>query len=94
MNLQLTFHHQKQNIYFLDIMLSGNLEKDITVSQYCKSTARNSILLATSCHPKHVITNLPVAKLMRMKRNCTATQEYIRTKLFSNKINICYNLYK
>lgn len=38
----------------------------------------NSTLMADSCHPHHVLKNIPVGKLIRLKRNCT-TEEYFKT---------------
>lgn len=44
------------------------------VSPNRKTTARNATLLTTSCHPEHVIHNVPIGELIRMKRNCTSLE--------------------
>lgn len=41
-----------------------------------KTTATNSILSATSCHPAHVINNIPLGELIRLKRNCSDSAEF------------------
>lgn len=40
--------------------------------------ARNSTLLATSCHPSHVIHNLPVGEFIRTKRNCSSHDVFLK----------------
>lgn len=39
--------------------------------------ARNTILMANSCHPKHVTKNLPIGELIRVKRNCTLPEVFL-----------------
>ncbi|CAJ0963763.1 unnamed protein product [Ranitomeya imitator] len=52
----------------------------ITISPFRKNTATNSILHAKSCHPRHVIKNIPVGELYRFKRNSTTKEVYDRSK--------------
>lgn len=61
---------------FLDLTLSGCEENGIMVRQCRKSTAVNLTLRADSCHPQHVIKNVPVGELIRYKRNCSTPLEY------------------
>lgn len=52
---------------FLDVTLKRGYRtrcNDISVSQ------EYSALLATSCHPEHVVHNIPVGELACIKRNC------------------------
>ncbi|CAJ0953387.1 unnamed protein product [Ranitomeya imitator] len=48
----------------------------VAVSPYRKSTDSNSILEAHSCHPKHVIKNIPVGEFIRLKRNCSSAAQF------------------
>lgn len=38
--------------------------------------ARNATLLASSCHPRHVIDNVPLGELVRTRRNCTFSEDF------------------
>lgn len=80
MNLKFTFFFYDKIIIFLDINLTGDLDRGITISPYRKPTANNTILEASSCHLKHVITNIPVGELIRTKRNCTDDNTYEQQK--------------
>lgn len=56
--------------------LTGNAENGVTITPFRKPTARNPVLLATSCHPPHVVHNIPLGKLIRMRRNSTWDSMY------------------
>lgn len=55
MNLAFTSSYDSNSMHFLDV--TG--DRGILISPYGKNAARNSTLLATSCHPEHVIDNVP-----------------------------------
>ncbi|OCT56045.1 hypothetical protein XELAEV_180029711mg, partial [Xenopus laevis] len=42
-----------------------------------KPNSGNSILQASSCHPKHVINAVPIGQFMRLRRLCTDVQEFV-----------------
>ncbi|CAJ0956544.1 unnamed protein product [Ranitomeya imitator] len=69
-NLSFTFNTSKTSINYLDISLS------LLFPPYRKSTDSNSILEAHSCHPKHVIKNIPVGEFIRLKRNCSSAAQF------------------
>ncbi|CAJ0939001.1 unnamed protein product [Ranitomeya imitator] len=76
-NLSFTFNTSKTSINYLDISLSVNENTNlVAVSPYRKSTDSNSILEAHSCHPKHVIKNIPVGEFIRLKRNCSSAAQF------------------
>lgn len=75
MNLRLTYSCSTPDVHFLDVTLVGTDSLGVTISPHRKSTATNSILMATSCHPAHV-KNLPVGELIRAKQNSTRTEVY------------------
>ncbi|XP_056390398.1 uncharacterized protein LOC130284250 [Hyla sarda] len=70
LNLGFTYHFGGTEVNFLDIRVSGNAQV-IDIFPYRKETATNSVLMATSCHPKHVLNNIPFGEMCRIKRNCT-----------------------
>lgn len=61
---------------FLNVTLVGDCDKGVLIKPFRKSTATNSVLLATSCHLSHVTKNLPVGELIRMKRNSSLVESY------------------
>lgn len=63
MNLCFTSHCQTQEIHFLVIILTSDITKGVLVSPYRKESTRNNILMASSCHPSHVVKNLPIGEL-------------------------------
>lgn len=80
MNLRFTHSFQSNSVNFLDVTLTGN-NNMVFISPYRKSTATNSTLMSTSCHPNHVVKNLAVGELIRMKRNSTLPEVYDQVKL-------------
>lgn len=76
MNLKFTYSHHETVINFLDITLIGTVEQGVVISPYRKDMARNSTLLATSCHPEHVVHNIPVGELICTRRNCTENNKF------------------
>lgn len=68
MNIQFTFSISSTTTNFLDLTLSGSCTSGVEVSPFRKDTATNLLLMATSCHPQHVVKNLPVGELIRAKR--------------------------
>lgn len=76
MGLSFTFNHETNLVNYLDVTLRGDQGMGVKIQPYRKSTASNSVLLATSCHPSHVTNNLPVGELIRMKRNSSDMDSY------------------
>lgn len=55
-----------------------------------EDTDRNSYIPITSCHYRPWITNIPRGRYMRLKRNCTTTDEFEKqsdkiTSMFKGK---------
>lgn len=71
-NLGLRFSVQGETdiIPFLDLNLEG-INGRIKTSTFRKNTAGNNILHAESCHPRHVVNNIPTGELIRARRNCS-----------------------
>lgn len=76
MNLQFTFEFRSDSINFLDVTFTWDREFGIKVAPYRKPTASNATLLASSCHPPHVVRNVPIGELIHMKRNSTTSDIY------------------
>ncbi|XP_056398325.1 uncharacterized protein LOC130293541 [Hyla sarda] len=71
-NIKLTYKYGRTNMEFLDVLF--NIESDgyISSNVYRKKTSTNSLLHATSSHPKPLISNIPVGQFLRMKRICSS----------------------
>ncbi|XP_056372514.1 proheparin-binding EGF-like growth factor isoform X1 [Hyla sarda] len=73
LNLRFTSQFSATSIPFLDIMLCApqdQSENKMIVKPYRKESAGNTILQATSCHPRHVTRNIPYGEWVRLRRNC------------------------
>jgi len=69
-SINFTYEYSTTNIAFLDtkIHISNNkIETEI----YTKPTDSHQYLLPSSCHPRHVVKNLPYSLALRIKRICS-----------------------
>ncbi|XP_056423823.1 uncharacterized protein LOC130362802 [Hyla sarda] len=81
-NLYFTFCFEHEIVNFLDLTLRGDRDTgNITTSTYRKKNAVNSILHAGSCHPSHVMENLPLGEIMRACRNCSLDNDFISERV-------------
>lgn len=64
-------------MFFLDLQISimGN---KITTCTFRKPTAANTLLQASSHHPDHLIKVIPVGKFLRLLRNCSRDDDFLR----------------
>lgn len=85
LNLKFTFEFQKYVIHFLDTSCIGSKEQGVSVAPFRNPTAGNATSWASSCHPPHVVKNIPVGELARIKRYSTCFQVYQKKK----KKNTC-----
>lgn len=86
-NFKFTHIFHETKVHFLDITLEGDMTNGVVISPYRKSMSRNATLLATSCHPKHVVENIPLGELVRTKRNCTHLDTF-----FKQQDSVCERL--
>lgn len=73
--IRFTVSSSDHQIPFLDIMISlsnGYLHTDL----YSKPTDSHAYLYSTSCHPRHVINNLPYCLFLRLRRLCSNTETF------------------
>lgn len=43
---------------------------------FCKETAANTLLLATSHHPRSLVQGIPVGQFLKTKRNCSREDDF------------------
>lgn len=73
--IKVTFNYNLKHISFLDLLIrveQGNL----VTSTYKKETAANTLLKATSHHPKSLINGIPMGQFLRICRNCSLESDY------------------
>ena len=70
-------HYSTESVNFLDVntKLEGNI---ISTSLYSKPTDAHLYLNAKSCHPRHVIKNLPKGQFIRIRRICSDDADFDR----------------
>ncbi|CAH2312442.1 Hypothetical predicted protein [Pelobates cultripes] len=66
--VRLTLTTDTQTVDFLDIRLYKD-DNTLAYTLFSKPTDRNTILHATSHHPRHLINSLPHSQFLRMIRN-------------------------
>ncbi|CAJ0956274.1 unnamed protein product [Ranitomeya imitator] len=66
----------RETLDFLDVTIrrdaSGVLQTDI----FRKETATNTLLLASSGHPRHMIRSVPVGQFLRLRRICSSDGDF------------------
>ncbi|XP_053568734.1 usherin [Bombina bombina] len=76
-NLRFTMNTSRKEMPFLDVLIKPNIDThSIGVELYRKESAGNTLLMAKSNHPRHVIKAIPKGQYMRTKRNCSTTEAY------------------
>ncbi|KAM4050614.1 uncharacterized protein ACNLHF_017504 isoform 2-T2 [Anomaloglossus baeobatrachus] len=75
MNIFLTYTISPSTATFLDLQVrikDGRLETGL----YRKPTATNSLLSFDSFHPFHTRRGVPIGQFLRVRRNCTLSEEF------------------
>ncbi|XP_053571558.1 uncharacterized protein LOC128661312 [Bombina bombina] len=76
-NLRFTMNMSRTEMPFLDVLIKPNTnECRVEVELYRKESAGNTLLMAKSSHPRHVIKANPKGQYMRTKRNCSTESAY------------------
>ncbi|CAJ0967909.1 unnamed protein product [Ranitomeya imitator] len=67
---KLTFSilYDQKSISFLDTLVIINEDRTLSTDLYVKSTDKNSLLLFTSCHPRHIKRSLYKSQYSRINR--------------------------
>ncbi|CAJ0966829.1 unnamed protein product [Ranitomeya imitator] len=66
--LTFSIQHDQKSIYFLDTLVTINDDRSLSTDLFVKSTDKNSLLLFTSCHPRHIKRSLPRSQYSRINR--------------------------
>lgn len=69
-NICLTHKISRTSMEFLDIKILADNVGHITTDVHCKETAVNSLLHASSFHPRHTIRSIPVGQFLRIHCIC------------------------
>lgn len=74
-NIELTWDINEITISYLDldIMQANNR---LTTETHFKNVDRKSYLTMESCHHKNWLYNIPKGQMLRLRRNCTNTNDY------------------
>ena len=65
----------EETVNFLDVKVSV-VNNKLKTSLYTKSTDAHLYLNSKSCHPKHVIRNMPKGQFIRIKRICSEEKDF------------------
>ena len=75
-DIKFEVHYSQSSVNFLDVtvfMDNGMLKTTL----FSKPTDAHMYLNATSCHAKHVISNLPKGQFIRVRRICSEKTDYL-----------------
>ncbi|KAL7388934.1 hypothetical protein ABVT39_016775 [Epinephelus coioides] len=84
--LKFTCEYSFDKINFLDLTIHKEETGAIHTSIYRKDMERNSILHASSNHPRHLKDNIPAGQFLRLKRNCSDPDDFhSKTTIMANR---------
>lgn len=86
-NIKHTYTSHHETLPVLDLIV-GTCGDHIITKTYQKEIAENTLLEATSDHPRSLIQGIPVGQFLRIKRNCTLDKD------FSTEAIDMYNQYR
>ena len=76
-NIQFQTHKSAESVNFLDVTVFLK-DGEITTSLYSKPTDAHLYLNAKSCHPPHVIRNIPKGQFIRVRRICSQLEDFVK----------------
>lgn len=76
-NIKFECNISKENVNFLDVSISIKDNK-LNTTVYNKPTDAHLYLNPQSCHPNHVIKNIPKGQFIRIKRICSSNEEFVK----------------
>ncbi|CAJ0958429.1 unnamed protein product [Ranitomeya imitator] len=85
MNIKLTCKYSQVSLDFLDIQITKGSDGLLETNVFRKDTAVNSLLHASSSHPKSLIEGIPTGQFIRIKRICSNEK-----KKFPNRRTTCH----
>ena len=75
-NLRFTVVFDENRVPFLDLVVIKQTDGTLHTDLYRKPTAGNTLLYASSAHPKPLIRSIPFAQYLRLRRNCTLPTDF------------------
>lgn len=76
-NLHFTMSYSATKITFLDVTIYKHEDGHLSSGLFRKPTAGNTILHASSAHPKSLICSIPFSQYLRLKRNCSTPEFFL-----------------
>lgn len=77
-NLRFTMECSQSQIHFLDLVIGLQPNGQIYTALYRKPSSGNTILHAQSAHPEPLLRSIPFSQYLRIKRNCTREEDFLR----------------
>lgn len=81
-NLYFTYTFDATRIPYLDLMIIKNPDGTIGTDLYWKPTAGNTLLHASSTHPKSLVRSIPFAQYLHLRRNCAWDEDFFSSSSF------------
>ena len=75
-NIKFEVHSSNDNVNFLDVNISLH-NGELKTKVYEKITNAHLYLNKSSCHPGHVIKNIPKGQFVRIRRICSNLEDYL-----------------
>lgn len=77
LNLKFTFTYSETSVTFLDTIITKNADGSLSSGFFRKPTAGNTILHASSAHPRPLLWAIPYSQYLRLKRNCSDQESFL-----------------
>ncbi|XP_073407501.1 uncharacterized protein [Dendrobates tinctorius] len=79
------YQSQSRSVDFLDLRI-GVCQNHIITTLFRKTTATNNLLHFESFHPAHLRKGIPKGQFIRIRRNCSCTEDFMReSRQLSNR---------
>ena len=77
-SIKFTMEKSKEKIIFLDTWVKIGKNKNLEVELYSKPTDTHNYLHFSSYHQSHTKRGGPFGQFLRVRRNCTSEQDYVK----------------
>ena len=82
--IKFEIHLSTNEVHFLDVTVSLNHGK-IRTTLFTKPTDSHFYLNTSSCHPSHVVKNIPKGQFIQLRRICSRKSDYMLNTVFIKK---------
>lgn len=76
-NIKLEYEISEKIVHFLDLEIQL-VNNSISTRTYFKTVERNSYIPVNSCHHEPWLINIPKGQFIRLRRNCSDNNEYLK----------------